>query len=168
MNIQTVSLILGAIGTIGTIAGGVIAFVNSRVHISVEVIAWHKAKEFLYIYAVITNNSRLPISISSISAILDDVEVPCSLYPFVVTYRKLPGNEGGGKIEPVRSLPFPLNLGPLNGIAGYLYFRTTQPIVQPLSTHLYLSAHTSRKGRVKLKCKLQWDDLLHTRYFPVS
>ena len=95
MNIQTVSLILGAIGTIGTIAGGVIAFVNSRVRISVEVIAWHKAKEFLYIYAVITNNSRLPISISSISAILDDVEVPCSLYPFVVTYRKLPGNEGG-------------------------------------------------------------------------
>ena len=168
MDIQLLSLILGIIGTIGTIIGGVFAFIRSRVRLSIEIIAWLQAQDCLFIYAVITNKSLLAISISSIFAILDGAEIPCSLYPFVVQYRKLPGEEGEGKKEPVRSLPFPLNLGPLSGVAGYLYFRTPQPISQPLSTHLYLLAHTSRKGRVKMKCKLQEDALLHTRYFETT
>lgn len=168
MNVQTLSLILGIIGTTGTIIGGVLTFFMSRVRLSVEVISWHLAEDCLFIYAVISNKSFSPISVSLISAKLDGVEVPCSLEPFVVTYRKLPGEPGRGQYEPVRSLPFPLNLGPLGGVAGYLYFRNSQPISQPLCTPLSLSAHTNRKGQVKLKCKLQQDDHLHTRYFQLS
>ena len=123
MDIQLVSLILGCIGTIGTIAGSVLTFVRSRVRISIDVVSWLQSDDCLFIYALITNNSRLPISVSSISAIMNGVDVPCSLEPFVVTYRKLPGILGKEQFEPVRSLPFPVNLEPLSGVSGYLYFR---------------------------------------------
>lgn len=167
MNIQTISLILGIIGTAGTITGGIVAFIRSRVRLTIDVVTWYQASDCVFIYAVITNRSFLSISVSSISAILDGEEVPCSLYPFVVTYRKLPGEEGEGQAEPVRSLPFPLNLGPLNGVSGYLYFRSPKSIVQPLATHLSLLAHTSRKGQVKIECPLQLDAHLRKRYFSI-
>lgn len=168
MNIQTLSLILGIIGTTGTIVCGVVAFVKSRVHIDIEIVTWHQTEDCVFVYAVITNKSHIPISISLISAILDDEDVPCSMIPYVVQYKKLPGEHGKGQFEPVRSLPFPLNLGPLSGVSGYLYFRSPRPISQSLSTHLSLSVHTSRKGQVKVECSLQWDDHLHTRYFQLS
>lgn len=165
MDIQLISLILGCIGTIGTITGSVLTFVRSRVRISVDVVSWLQSDDCLFIYALITNNSRLPISVSSISAIMNGVDVPCSLEPFVVTYRKLPGILGKEQFEPVRSLPFPLNLGPLSGVSGYLYFRNPQPSSQPVSTHLSLSVHTNRKDRVSIECELLEDQFLRTRYF---
>ena len=142
---------------------------ENQVNLSVDITAWHCAEDCLFVFATIKNRSHLPVSISLISAELDGSDVQCSLLPKTIYYEQLPGNQG--RIlppEPVRSLPFPLNLTPLGGAAGYLYFRTAQPICEKPSTLLTLVLCTNRKGQVKRRCRLQWDDRLHTRYFPVS
>ncbi|MBO6206817.1 MAG: hypothetical protein J6O73_07745 [Lachnospiraceae bacterium] len=142
---------------------------ENHTKISVTITAWHCADDCLFIFATFKNHSHLPISISLVSAELDGVPVQCSLLPKTVYYEQLPGEPGRLlPPEPVRSLPFPLNLDPLGGVAGYLYFRTDQAIQEKPSTLLTLELCTNRRGPMKCQCTLQWDDLLHTRYFPVS
>lgn len=162
---SNVSFILGLIGSLWAAIDVCLTIFRSRVRIGIKIVAYHPSGDCLFVFVSITNRSHLAVSVSEISAKIDGEDVPCSLYPYVVCYRKLPGNLGRGQSEPVRSLAFPLNLTPLGGVAGYLYFRTSRPIAQPLSKRLSLSTHTNRRGRVKVECPLQWDDLLHTRYF---
>ena len=85
-------------------------------------------KNFLYIFAIFENKSRLSISITRIRLVYNGKKFDCRFEPAMVKETtRSNGNEVYDRIT-TKTLPLPINIGALGAINGYLLFDVPEGI----------------------------------------
>ena len=151
MNIQVVSLILGSIGTVGTIIAGIYAFFSSLTRLKVELYLFDVTPRSYIAFMSFTNKSRMPISITDVQIVIDGKRYSCIRVP-VNAYEINKSHNGVVTMDKqVPSMDFPVNLPALSGLSGFLVFRVESQIQSQLSTPLNFVIHTNRKRSISCK-----------------
>ena len=102
-------------------------------------------------YVSFTNYSHIPISISNVSIVIDDICYPCAYVPTkVIDYIHRIGKEIVGQKE-IMSIQFPVSLLALSGSSGYLYFDTLPNTYPDAPTALILEVSTNRGKAKRMK-----------------
>lgn len=123
-------------------------FVHQRKRLSVFLLEYFQEPTRLNLMLSIENKSRLPISISRISILLDGKEYLCS-YRSIKVLEFAATEKGVRKVtESHFSLPFPIPIFSLGAVGGYLTFPDFPRISENPPTPLTLRVYTNR-GRPK-------------------
>ena len=153
---ENITLALAIFGSAGTLISWISRIVSSRKSVSISIGRIYEPDKCFSCFLIFENKSRLPISITSISVLIDGVSFPCVSIPHaaytitektgstVTRYKEFPG------------LSMPLNLSGLSGSSGFLDFDIPQEYLQKLSTPLILQVATNR-GRLK-QIQLEFED----------
>ena len=132
-------------------AGTAYTLFSQRRKFSISIHYYSYKNRSLIIYASFTNSSHLPVSISNVSIVVDNVCYPCVYVPTkVVEYTHRVGKEIVGKKE-IMSIQFPVSLLALAGSSGYLYFDTLPDTYPDDSTEVTLEVSTSRGKAKRMK-----------------
>ena len=78
-DLTTISLILGSIGTVGTVAGGLRALLASRKNLSIKIVDYTRHEKTVQFFMDIRNKSSFPIAISRIDLSAGPDRTPCEL-----------------------------------------------------------------------------------------
>lgn len=157
MNIQSIIEFAGKIFTRNNItfalallgsAGTAYTFISQRRKISLSIHYYSYKNRSLLMYVSFTNCSRLPISITNVSIVQNDICYPCVYIPAkVLDYAHRIGKGTVGYKE-IMSIQFPVYLSALAGSSGYLYFDTLPDTYPDAPKEVTLEVSTSR-GRAK-------------------
>lgn len=160
MNIQTIIDFASRIFTKDNItfalalfgsAGTAYTLFSQRRKFSVCIHYYSYKNRSLIMYVSFTNNSHLPISISNVSVVIDNICYPCVYVPAkVLDYTHRIGKEIVGKKE-IMSIQFPVSLLALAGSSGYLYFDTLPDTCPDAPTEVTLEVSTSRGKAKRMK-----------------
>lgn len=144
LNKDNLTFLMSLIGFLGTISGWAYFWVTTRKNLSMRISGYNWNRKGLLVYFQITNNSRTSIAINDISIILFGNEYQCPPIPTKVmdTTRRI-GNEVVSRKE-FFSATFPINLAPLCGNSGYLYFPFEPEIQQPVPNKACFVVRTNR------------------------
>ena len=145
MNIQVVSLILGSIGTLGSLTTGFIAFIRSRTNISTEIQLFHKNPSGCLLMVTFINKSYMSVSITDVRLVINKTRFSCVKIPEMALERT---HTCGNKTDLIRrdfTMDFPINLPSLSGTSGYLAFRIPQETLQSVSTEVIVELSTNRR-----------------------
>ncbi len=143
-NITFALAVFGSVGTAYTLF-------SQRRKFSVSVHYYNYENKALIMYVSFTNNSHLPISISNVSIVIDNVCYPCVYVPTkILDYTHQKGKEVVGHKE-IMSIQFPVSLLSLAGSSGYLYFDTLPDTCPNVPTELTLEVSTSRGKAKRMK-----------------
>lgn len=145
---ENITLILAIFGSVGTVISWILHVITSRKAVAISLGRIYEPSTSLSCFLLFENKSRLPISITSIAVLIDDIPFPCVAFPHaafkiiekkgnIVTYRK-----------ELQAVSMPLNLAPLCSASGFLDFDIPPEYLQKLSTPLILQVSTNR-GRLK-------------------
>ena len=119
---ETLSLILAIIGSLGTAYSVIMTIYWNRISIDFNIVEYSPAKDCLIAYMSFTNKSRLPISITDIRIWNSCIQYSCNHTPEIV---KIVSRNVGNKQacqETIFSTALPINLPCLSGTSGYVYF----------------------------------------------
>ena len=148
--IQLMSLILGIIGTTGTIVTAITAFVRSRFHINVELLALLKTPKGIQAYFVFTNKSFTSVAITDVRIIVNNKSFSCIRVP-TVAIEKISGKGTDHEtVEKIDSLAFPINLPSLAGSSGYLLFPMPPQIQESFSNAVTVELSTNRRRKYRI------------------
>lgn len=143
-NITFVLAVFGSLGTAYTL-------LSQKRKFSVSIHYYSYKNKALLMYVSFTNHSHLPISISNVSVVIDNVCYPCVYVPTkVLDYTHRIGKEIVGQKE-IMSIQFPISLLALAGSSGYLYFDTLPDTYPDAPTELILEVSTSRGKAKRMK-----------------
>lgn len=156
---ENITLALSIFGSVGTLVTFISSFLTKRKNLKVVFNSSAYRKEIHWLILVITfeNRSRLPIAITSISAILNGKEIKPIRYPHCVgEYTHRVGPEViDKKFE--YNLKLPADIQQLSAVSGYILFDVSPKDFENLSTPLTLLVHSTR-GKVQ-KIELQPDQI---------
>jgi len=151
---DNIVLILSIIGSLGTIAGWIYTYFNNRKKFSVKSNGYTANPNGLIIHCQICNNSRLPIAINEVAVKIEGAEYVCTPIPKKV----LESTHRIGKTitdhEAYYSVDFPINLAPLCGCSGYLYFSSDKAPFPPVSKTVNLVIRTNRGKELEMQLPL--------------
>lgn len=156
---DNITLAIAIFGALGNIANWIVNYCRSRRNITIQINRICHFGNTIVAYVTIQNESRLPISINNISAKIDG-----NLYNgFHVPQRTIKiTRQTGDTITATRehsSMSFPLNLGCLSGVSGYLCFDFSKEACEILSTLLTFQVSTNRGKPFETKSLLaEWTD----------
>ncbi len=143
-NITFALAVFGSLGTAYTL------FAQKR-KFSASIHYYNYQNRALVIYVSFTNNSHLPISISNVSLVIDNICYPCVYVPTkVLDYTRRIGKEVICRKE-IMSIQFPISLLALAGSSGYVYFDTLPDNYPDDATELILEVSTSRGKAKRIK-----------------
>lgn len=147
MTVQNLTFVLALIGSIGTLSSFILAYVRSRVSINAEITSYYLGKDYLELYMVFSNASRLPVSITNVSIICDGNTYYCERSPQVAKTTEHAKN--GQVVDTVRfwTISFPVNLPSLSGSSGYLLFRFHPENAVSVSKALTFQLSTNRNAK---------------------
>lgn len=154
---EVLTLILGLVGSVGTIYSLVATFVLSRVNIDVEVLQHNKTPIGFMFLCSFVNRSHLSVAITNISVVLSGKRFDCSRVPSVVIERTKKRDGVVISHEQEKTMVFPIVLPSLSGTSGYLTFRIPQDMLQSDAKALTVELSTNRFRRVKKKLSLSPD-----------
>ncbi|HEY9574124.1 MAG TPA: hypothetical protein VIR32_01155 [Lachnospiraceae bacterium] len=162
--LSTITFILSVIGSIGTIVSGIILFAQNRKSLYLRATNALFFKQGLFIHLIITNKSRLPISINQIALRLNDsliytFDTPKQLYKLETTSKNKVLSQ---KI--MYSPEFPINLQPLSGTNCYVYFSLPEEDFENPPTLLTFQLHTNRGAVVKKQLPFHTVDHMKDMY----
>jgi len=149
MDVQVLSLILGAIGTLGSVITGLTAYVRSRVRIRTDLVLFYKNLSGCLAYMTFTNQSYLSVSITDVRISINQTRYSCMKIP-EMAFEKT--RKTGDKVELLSreyTMAFPINLPSLSGTSGYLAFRIPQETLQSVSNDLIVELSTNRRRILK-------------------
>lgn len=152
---ENITLAIALFGAIGTIATWIVTAFHSRKKVTFRIVKIYPIKKTLTLYLSIQNRSRLPISIDSMSIVIENVSYHCQVPPhviFTVTHRS--GQTITDKKDYI-SINFPINLSSLGGASGYIEFDIPQEVSKKLSTPLILEVSTNRGKLPKTELSFQ-------------
>lgn len=151
---ENLTFLLSIIGSIGTVAGWLCHWFETRKNLTFKLIGYQWNQQGLLMYYHLTNNSLQSIAINDISFKYNSNEYHCSPIPVKVleTTRRI-GREVVDRKE-FYSTQFPLNLSPLCGNSGYLNFSFDPEIQQPAPSSLTFVIRTNRGKALKKKLPL--------------
>lgn len=145
---ENITFALAVFGSLGT----AYTLFSQRKRFSLSVHYYSYKNRSLLLYVSFTNNSHLPVSISNVSVVIDNVCYPCVYVPTKVwDYTRTVGKEVVSRRETF-SIQFPVSLSALAGSSGYIYFDTlpdTYPDA-PTEVTLEVSANRGKAKRMKL------------------
>lgn len=143
-NITFALAILGSIGTVYT-------FIAQRRKISLSIHYYSYKNRSLLMYVSFSNRSHLPISITNVSVVQDNICYPCVYVPTKVReYTHKIGKEIISHKE-IMSIQFPISLLSLAGFSGYLYFDMLPDTYPDAPTELILEVCASRGKAKRMK-----------------
>lgn len=148
---DNITLVLSIIGSVGTIVTWFVAWLKSRKNISVIIVKICKTKNYLFMYLMITNNSRLPITINNVSIIHDDITYPCFELPTKILSSETRTGDLVKDTKNYYTVKFPINLSSLMGTSGYFAFDIPQEDLQTLTTPVKLQVCTNRGKAIEMK-----------------
>lgn len=119
---ENITLALALFGTVGTLINALINFFHQRLKLRFELTNLSVIARTFHIYAIFTNFSRLPVSISSISVKIKDRWFPCSFIPVKMSERTRTVNSQ--VLPPIEtySTPMPIEIGSLGSFGGFFVF----------------------------------------------
>lgn len=143
---QNITFILSLIGSLGTAW----TVIQSRVKMDFKLhfFGYSNNKQVVLAYMQFINKSRLPIAITDVNVIINDVPYPCSKLPTIASSSK---HEWSGQIaiKDFYNIPFPLEIGSLGATSGFLVFEIPRDIYVPLSMPLTFLISTNRGKTLK-------------------
>ena len=127
-------------------------FITQRKRLSFKIQLFRYKEDSAYMYLMIENRSRLPVSITGISLKQGKSKTPCVQIPKTVssTTRKTAGNTD---VVYQYSTAIPIQLSALESVSCIVLFEGIPEAVPPSATHLTFQISTNR-GRIA-KRKLQ-------------
>lgn len=141
---DNITLALSIFGSIGTVFTFIHTFITNRKNVNVRIIGHRFSDESLLIYMAFENKSRLPISVTGITVMINGVWYSCvepSITVLNETFRT-------GKIvtshHEYKSLALPISLPSLGGTSGYVYFEFPEAIFQTDTTQLKFLINSNR------------------------
>ncbi|MBO5373238.1 MAG: hypothetical protein J6A75_11070 [Lachnospiraceae bacterium] len=152
---DNITFALALLGSIGTLFTCIINFLVYRKNLRIKLISSTYKKTLHRLILVITfeNHSRLPITITSVSATMNNKELELLSHPHCVgEYTQKHGNEVVDR-KFTYNLDIPVGIQQLGAVSGHILFDVSPTELEKLSTPLTLSIHSTR-GRAQ-KIELQ-------------
>ena len=116
---SNITLFLSILGSVGAISSWFYTFYKNHKHFSVEIVSYRPSSFGLLLYIQFSNYSELPLSINEIAVLHNKHEYICKKNPSKVLEKV---NQKGCNTITYYSMKFPINLPPLCGDSGYLFF----------------------------------------------
>lgn len=140
---ENITLVIAIIGALGTIVTAITKIWNNRVKLDITFagIMDIELKDAALIYLMISNQSRLPISITAISVLHNDFFLQCETIP-QIAYRNNVVNS-----DFRYTLTFPIDIQGLCSASGYILFEFAPDTFQQFSNTVNLRISTNR-GKV--------------------
>lgn len=151
-NITFVLSVVGSFGTAYTIFHN---FVINRKNLNVRIIGHRYADEkSLLLYVAFENKSRLPISITGISVMVNSIWYSRFEPSIVVLEETTRTGKTVTSHHEFQNLPLPINLPSLGGTSGYVYFETPEANFQLDTTQLKFLINSNRGKVIEKKLSL--------------
>lgn len=157
---ENITSILALIGSIGTIAGWVYAFITTRKNIGIRVVAYSIKGSNILLYLSFENKSRLTISITDLAIKIGEFYHPCRHVPQrVVSTQRYTGSQLVSSVD-YYNIQMPIELGSLGSTSGYVLF--VLPKGHRISdTNVLTFQVSSNRGRA-IEMKLSLDQAMET------
>lgn len=154
---DNLTLVTAVFGALSSIITWIINYRRSRKNITIQVNKICHFGNAIVAHVTIQNESRLPISINDVSAkikgkLYNGFHVPqCTINISTITENNVTAS------RECCTMSFPINLGSLSGVSGYLFFDTSKEVSETLSTHLTFRVSTNRGNSIEMKSALaEW------------
>lgn len=150
---ENITLALSIFGTIGTVITFIANFLVYRKNLRIKIVSSTYKKDFhqLILVTSFENRSRLPITVTSVSATINDKQLKPLRYPRCVgEFIKKDGNEIIAR-KFLYNLKFPIDIQPLSAVSGHILFDVSPKELETLSTPLTLSLHSTRGSVQKIE-----------------
>ncbi len=144
MSIALISLIVAICSALATLANWFYTFSKNRKNYRVQVLEIGNDLGIYVLTVSFENLSRLPLSITRFSLILNEEIFDCDFLPAVIT--ETSKWSGGKVIDKTKhySLPFPVNLGSYSAQSGHVRFQIPLGYKQLISNTLPVRVCTNR------------------------
>lgn len=154
---ENITLVLAIFGSLGTLFAWVYNFLHNRKNISFHIVGNRYSdfcKSSLLLYMTFINNSRLPISITSISVNVNGAYHSCQEIP-ITTFEETTRCKGEILTHhEYKSLPLPIVITGLSGTSGYVYFEFPEEKPQLDAKSLIFRVSTNRGKAIERKLSL--------------
>lgn len=154
---ENITLALAILGSLGTLFTWAYNFLQNRKNISVHIVG-HRYSDFdensFLLYMSFVNNSRIPISITSISINVDGIYHSCQEIPITTFEETTRCKDKILSHHEYKSMPLPIALAGLSGTSGYVYFEFPEGKLQSDATHLIVQVSTNRGKAIEKKLSL--------------
>lgn len=144
---ENITLAIALFGAIGTAINATLSLIHNRANLNIRIVKIKDYLPFFLTYVIFENNSRLPISVTSISIQIDGIFYPCSAIPEKVITNEVKRNGEILSYKETYSMTMPIEIGSLGAAAGYIYFDNLPELEQLLSKPLIFRVSTNR-GKV--------------------
>lgn len=151
---ENITLVLSIIGAISAVYTFITNIYWNRASVHATIVSRFIFDNYLTLYVSFVNLSRLPISITSVSVIIDDVFYCAEQSPVLIGIKGIRKGEIKDFVIPRYSMAFPINLPSLAGSSGYLHFRFPRKILESSATELRVSLATNRKCSLQMTLQL--------------
>lgn len=146
---SNITLLLSIIGSVGTVSSWIHHWITTRINFSISVNGYsYVESKGLLLHATFSNHSRLSLSINDICLKSNDLEYSCSAIPQKVL--EITNRRGKDILSHHEyfSMDFPINISPLSGKSGYVYFPLDSKISLTLPNTVDFVICTNR-GKVR-------------------
>lgn len=145
---DNITLALSLFGSFGTAFLMVHNFIINRKNLNMRIVGHRCAdKKSLLLYVAFENKSRLPISVTGISVMINEVWYSCIEPPVVALEETFRTGITVTSRHEYKSLSLPISISSLGGISGYVYFEFPEADFRPDATHLKFLINSNR-GKV--------------------
>ena len=155
---ENITLAIALFGAIGTIFTWILNAIHNHKNLDLKIVQISRTEKQLTMYLSILNKSQLPISISGIAILLNNVYYPCDVIShsaYTIHY--------SNKDTDICTLPFPITLGSLSGTSGYIEFDISSNASKFFSNPLTVQVSTNRGKAIEMKLNFEdlvdWDDM---------
>lgn len=146
---ENITLFLSIFGSIGTLGTWIYHWIKSRKNFDLEINGYLSTSKGLLLHMQLINKSSLPLSIKEIAISLNGTEYICNKIPQKVLTTSTKTNNIVKSQHEYFSMTFPINLDPLCGSSGYLYFSSDQETFPLFSNEVILIIRTNRGHEVQ-------------------
>lgn len=156
---ENITLAIALFGALGNIINWIMNYYSFQRKITIHINKISHFGNAVVAYVTIQNKSRLPISINDISLktngkIYTGFHIP----QLTLKIKRRTGDTITAERE-YSCMTFPVNLGSLSGVSGYLFLDTSKEDSETLSTLLTFEVSTNRGNSFETKSLLaEWTD----------
>lgn len=152
---ENITLALAVFGAVGTLVTWIYHWFTSRKSLEVQLLRIYTPSKALACFFSISNKSRLPISVLSVSVFIDGVSFQNVPIPHI-TYSVSTTRNGETTIKhEYPALTFPINLTGLSGTSGFVDFEIPEEVSQKIATPLIVQVATNRGNLSKTALEFQ-------------
>lgn len=151
---ENITFALSLFSAVCVVLGWLHSYLITRKKFNLYVVAYTALFNSAWFYIAFENKSRLPVSINTISILIDGTYYPCRYIPQVVREKE---HYTGNKTEITErqySIPFPVNLPSLGATSGFVLFVFPTGIALPPSKNVNFQVSSNRGKAIEMKLPL--------------